>query len=310
MTKTLTNSQRKSFFSCPRRWQFENIIRRRPVEEKESLVFGTAFHRFLEDWWRVPNSNTVTETGVLADPYQNAKLSAMIKAYAEYWSKYQGIYRCVNTEVEFDVPIHAVIGNSRWRLRGKIDATVIVADVNNDSHRELWLVEHKTSSEDISLGSKYWQRLEIDGQIEGYMLGYMKWSGVMPSGIIYDVAKKPRHKPLLQGTAHPEPPEEYFERCYAAIMKTPHEYFIRQSIYKTADKLAEYERNLYHCVKLIDYCVRNDFFPANADGCVGFGTCPYFAVCAGQADIADNTKFQDVNPNPELSIKEAVNAVL
>jgi len=293
MNKTLTNSQRKSFFKCPRRWKFENIDKRRPIEDGAALAFGTAFHKFLEQFWKL---KLEVEKANLPNAYETAKLRALCRAYSEYWDKdnFPWIFNNVQTEVKFECPIKAGKANSHWKYSGKIDAVVEHGD-------GLWLVEHKTTSMDISLGSEYWSRLEIDGQIEGYMLGYMKANnGIVPQGVIYDVARKPCIKPLRQDKPNPETPEEYEQRCYDKLMEEPDKYFVRQKIYKTADKLAEFEKTLYHSARMIDYAVNNDFYPANADGCKGFGTCPYFDVCAGNASITDNFRFQDTTNNPEL----------
>jgi hypothetical protein len=294
MSKILTNSQRKSFFKCPKKWHFENVLKRRPIEDSAALAFGTAFHKFLEEWWTTRNS--IISLPVLADGFETKKLQAMARAYAEHWNGQKECFSDVRAELKFEIPVIANERNSAWNYGGKIDAVA-------EHEGGLWLVEHKTTSQDISLGSDYWSRLEIDGQIEGYIFGYAKSTGTIPAGVIYDVARKPCIKPLRQDKANPETPDEYEERCHAKIMAEPETYLVRRKIYKTANKISDFEKTLYHSARMIDYCVNNSFFPANADGCKGFGTCPYFEVCAGSADISDNYRFTSTDSNPEL--KEA-----
>jgi len=291
MCKILTNSQRKTFFKCPKKWHFENVICRRPIDENAALAFGTAFHKFLEKWWLGAVSSEGFEA--LNNAFEQAKLNAMIEAYESVWGSHHIDFSEAQTEVKFSIPIKANVKDSAWNYEGKIDAVV-------EHEGNAWLVEHKTTSMDIALGSDYWQRLEIDGQIEGYIFGYAKSTGIVPAGVIYDVAKKPQIRPLRQDKDNPETPEEYEARCYETIMKEPDKYLVRQKIYKTADKIAEFEKTLYHSARMIDYAVNNSFFPANADGCKVFGTCPYFDVCSSNAEIADNYRFQDTTPNPEL----------
>jgi hypothetical protein len=290
--KTLTNSQRKAFFKCPRKWHFENILCRRPITDNAALLFGTAFHKFLENWW-IEIGQSADNIPALENKFENAKLRAMCRAYHEHWNTAAKGFSEVKTEVKFEVPIFANKRNSAWSYSGKIDG------ICEDSEG-LWLVEHKTTSSDITEGSEYWSRLEIDGQIEGYMLGFIKSEGIVPNGVIYDVAKKPGIKPLRQDKDNSETPEEYEIRCYETIIKELEKYMVRKKIYKTADKISEFEATLYHSGRMIDYAVNENFFPGNADGCKGFGTCPYFDVCAGNADIMDNYRFLDTTPNPEL----------
>jgi len=290
MNKVLTNSQRKSFFKCPRRWKFENIDKRRPIKDNDALAFGTAFHGFLEKWWL----GLTVESYAMPNAYETAKLKAMAMVYEKQWGHSKKSFSNVQTEVKFECPIKAYKADSHWKYSGKIDAVA-------EHEGGLWLVEHKTSSKDISLGSEYWSCLEIDGQIEGYMLGYAKANGgVVPQGVLYDVARKPCIKPLRQDKPNAETPEEYEQRCFEKMMEEPDKYFVRHKIYKTADKLAEFEKTLYYSAKMIDYSVNNDFYPANADGCEGFGICPYFNVCAGNASLDDNFRFITTTTNPEL----------
>ena len=59
----------------------------------------------------------------------------------------------------------------------------------------LWVVEHKTSSEDIVPGSTYYKRLRINPQITNYIDGARIVYGREPDGVIYDVVKKIKLEP-------------------------------------------------------------------------------------------------------------------
>ena len=58
------------------------------------------------------------------------------------------------------------------------------------------VVEHKTTSEEIALGSPYWKRLELDAQVTKY-LGGARALGYDPQHVLYDVIRKPRIRPML-----------------------------------------------------------------------------------------------------------------
>lgn len=57
------------------------------------------------------------------------------------------------------------------------------------------IVEHKTSSSDVEEGSSYWKRLRLDAQVSTYMVG-ARALGFEPVGVLYDVIRKPRFKPM------------------------------------------------------------------------------------------------------------------
>jgi hypothetical protein len=69
----------------------------------------------------------------------------------------------------------------------------------------VYVLEHKTTALDTSLGSAYWEKLSIDTQVSIYVDG-ATMLGYEIAGCIYDVLKRPQHEPL---TATPEDKREY-----------------------------------------------------------------------------------------------------
>lgn len=57
------------------------------------------------------------------------------------------------------------------------------------------VVEHKTTTADITLGSRYWQRTILDTQISQYMRGAESLPYNIPEGVLYDVIRKPSLAP-------------------------------------------------------------------------------------------------------------------
>lgn len=58
------------------------------------------------------------------------------------------------------------------------------------------VIEHKTTSKEIGIGSPYWRRLELDAQVSKY-IGGARALGHEPDHVLYDVIRKPRIRPLL-----------------------------------------------------------------------------------------------------------------
>ncbi len=59
----------------------------------------------------------------------------------------------------------------------------------------VYVVEHKTSSADITPGAPYWKRLRLDAQVSNYQVG-VRAMGHEPAGTLYDVVGKPTLVPF------------------------------------------------------------------------------------------------------------------
>lgn len=152
-------SQIKQFKACRRAWELnykEGLV---PVEVSEALEIGKRYHKYLEevgngaDLW-VEYSGTFT------------KEYAMARAYERYiWPK----FHVVAAEMEIEKKIGEHI------LHGFVDG------LTDDGY----IVEHKTTSRDISEGGEYEYNLLWDEQV----LAYMSLTGLRK--VYYTVCKKP-----------------------------------------------------------------------------------------------------------------------
>lgn len=160
------------------------------------------------------------------DEFVRAKARAMIAAYDKRWSAAPLV--AIAVELEFDAPLTNPISGqpSRiWREGGKLDvmaarwrddmvvddATLIkIARGEKMPGVEQVIVEHKTSAEDIGIGSFYWRRLRMDGQVSMYFDG-AKALGYDPATLVYDVLAKPTLRP---SKATPEEERQYTKPKY------------------------------------------------------------------------------------------------
>lgn len=153
-TRLITASSVRCFRACQRKYRFAYVDGVRPVREQEALRFGTLWHHGMEAWWQ-RREWTPGE----ADPFDLAKTRALLAGYSARWSL-DGI-EVVAIEQTFRAPLRGVRG---WSIGGKVDGIVRLDG-------RLLLLEHKTSSEDVSAGSDYWARLTIDTQVSIYYDG-------------------------------------------------------------------------------------------------------------------------------------------
>lgn len=340
----LTNSRRNSFGTCHRRHYFEYELGARPVQDAESLRFGTLIHLGLEAWFHGLHQGpdtayrdaiaaiTANAPAQEADAYQQFTALAMMEGYHLRW--HGEILTTLAVEQEFRIPLinPDTLGQSRtWDLSGKIDAIV-------ERDGRALIVEHKTTSYDLSPESSYWTRLAIDGQVSGYYQG-AKSLGYDVAGCLYDVLRKPSMRPgsiplvdesgvkiVLDANGdrvrtkdgkkwretgdskegytlqtRPETPEEWYERLRADIAAQPEKYFRRLEVPRLDADLVEYMSDMWAVGREIADAQKSGRWPRHTRSCDSYGGCPYMDVCAGRESIDNPIRFQRVGIHRELS---------
>ncbi len=209
--------------------------------------------------------------------------------------------------------------------------------VLEDKDGNIWLLEHKTSSEDITPGSNYWKRLSIDTQISKYLLSLIhEFPDRQVMGVVYDVVKKPAlrfgTRPVLDddgkkivrddggvrvfnkngtpkqsasvGTGQyievrDETSEEYEQRCRESIEKS--DGFVEiQKIAQTNETLQEYMKDAWASAEQILYWRERDLWPKNPESCLHYGSCEFLELCVGQSSV-DGIRYRErASAHPEL----------
>lgn len=325
----LTSSRCKVARACRRKHQFRYLLGFRSVVEAAALRFGTLIHLGLEAWWRAAQANLPQEqwlTRALAalegesDPFDLVRAEVLMTGYHFRWKDEP--YEVLTVEVRFETPlVNPVTGHpSRtWRLAGKID--VVVRDLRTG---KVLLVEHKTSSEDISPGSTYWKRLRLDGQVSTYFEGGRSLEFDV-DGCLYDVLKKSALRPfsatpeahrkyhkktgeLYAGQhAADETAAEFRERIGAAVAEDPTGHFARGEVVRLEAELSDALLDVWDLGQQLREEQAADRFPRNPDSCDLFHrACEFFPVCTGEASLEDERLYlKSTEVHPELS-QEAV----
>ena len=327
MTELLTASRLRVFRACPRMhsYMFDRCIR--PLAADSSLRFGTLFHDGVEQWRRARMEGLdPVELGLAAmqarwsaieepDEFEIVRAMELFAGYHLRWQDEP--YRWLAVEAEFRFPlVNPDTGrrSPRWMVAGKIDG--IAEDTRDGS---VWLVENKTSSEDISAGSPYWQRLRIDSQLSVYYDG-ARSLGFDISGVLYDVALRPQHRPKLatpeesrkytaKGFLYAnqreadETPAEFAARIHESIAEDPDKYFARGTVVRLDSELEMSRRCLWQTAKQMRETrdIAEGLF--NPSACFDYNRpCAFFDVCTGAASLGDDHRYHVVtNAHPELS---------
>lgn len=334
LSALLTNSRLKCFRKCIRLHQLKYEMGYRPVSDPEELDFGSAVHAALEAWWLAVKAGLPPdEWYALAiaalrafkarsfDAFACARAEAMISGYHAKWAQDAGQFEVLGVEEAFEYALvnPATGGRSpMWSVAGKLD--VRVKRRSDGAHG---FIDHKTSGEDIGPGSTYWARLKMDTQVSTYFDGGVSL-GHDFSFCLYDVLRKPGQRPLKatplenrklkkDGTPYAnvrledETPEEYQARCMEAILATADDgaakYYQRGEVPRLEAELDAARWELWQQAAQLREANGNNRHPRNPDACTAMGqTCPFFAVCCGEASLENPALFfRTDNVHPELA---------
>lgn len=320
----LTASRLRAFRRCARLETITYVEGWRPVQEEDALAFGTLWHTGLEAWWTAHQRQAPADAlgaGLAAvaskarDLFSQVKVEELLRGYDRKWS--DQAYEVVGVEESFGAPLlnpETMLPSRTWRLAGKIDARA----TNGDGRR--LIVEHKTSSQDISPSADYWAKLQMDHQLSIYTIG-AEALGWTPEGCLYDVVLKPAQKPLLatpvearkytkEGRLYyaaqreqDETPEEYRTRVRKAIEADPDRYFQRREIPRTESQIAEFLADAWAQGRAMREAHLANRAPRNPDACHQFGTCPFWLCCStGSAPDAYPDIYRRLDDvHPELT---------
>lgn len=337
----LTASSSRVARLCQRRYLIEYVLGYRRVRTDERLRFGTLIHSALEAWWRgdmngmtddekLESSMEVLDVTPNVDPYELVRARVMTMGYHLAWCERAAGLEVLGVEERFTAPLE--MGDKRhgrWNLAGRLDVRV-------QSKDGIQVIEHKTTTEDISPESTYWQRLKMDVQVSIYL----KASGALgppAESCIYDVLGKPRHEPsaipvldehgnkvVLDQAGHrvktqqgkwrqtadavqgfvlqtrQETPPEFQSRLAIEVGQTPSRFFSSATVVRLEDETESAMRDLWHLASILDVNTQCNQWMKNPDACFLPGrTCPYISVCAGENTLYSD-EFRRVPVHPEL----------
>jgi hypothetical protein len=249
----LTNSEVSTFQRCSREWQHRYIDHRTGPEPSDAQSRGTRIHQALAHWWTVDGR----AVGDL-QPIERA----MVLGYA---ARYQ---RPHLEQVRVNVPFRVELPGAGVTMVGSLD----VLGVDPTSERTV-IVEHKSTSQDITPGSSYWsERIHCDSQVSTYLLAF-------PDAFVtYDALKVPGMRPLAANSRRKEPEsdDEYVTRVLDDMSETPEKYFQRAAIVRLADEHESFVNDL----TIVAESMHPGAHPRNPRGCFAYGRrCDFFGVC-------------------------------
>jgi len=250
------------------------------------------------------------------------------KHYGHTWGLMHGYDACyrgqtlraVAVEEEFRVPIYNLQGkrlskSRTFDLAGKIDVDAVDGD-------RRYVVDHKTTSDDLGAESTYWQQLAVEGQASLYILA-QHLRGIEVAGAIWDVIRKPGIKPkritkadaalivslpntycefpvspasveyvLHGGKDTTENAELFGYRVARECLNDFDRYFARRPVPRLEHEITEYAAELWDVAQDVVTTRQTGRNTRSSGSCMAYGRpCEYLGICSGY-DSPDSNKWQ------------------
>lgn len=193
------------------------------------------------------------------------------------------------------------------------------------SGEPLWVVETKTSTDDVTYGSTYWKRLAMDEQI-GIYVHAGRALGLNITGVLYDVLVPPGCQPRMSTPVElrkytkptkkdpvsrlyqnqretDESAEEFYQRCLDTIAAEPNKFYVRGEVVRFDSEQSEMQKDVWATAIMMREARRLKLYPRNPSNCVSWGReCDFLSLCCNEASIDDPFLFRkQATEHEELS---------
>lgn len=307
-------SQVNLYKQCPKKYYYNYILKRIPVEKADSLQFGTAWDDISALAWPINIESLIgQETNKVASDYLKRNMDKLSQVDIIVLLT---LFKHYKPEINYSSLYHQAskivyINNRKFIV--KCDTLIRL------KNGETVIREAKHTKLDIQGGSLYWRNLELDAQIGIYCYGFEV------NTVLYDVVKRPTIRPssvdtraafvrfhadnefhsltkkkqseVIKDGLHLVTPEQqrdcYQTRLEADILENRDKYYQMRNVYKTEKKTTVDLENISHWLYLMMLSIQENMWPMNEKSCANFSGCEYFDVCLGNKDIRDECLFVD-----------------
>jgi len=278
----VSHTQLSMFQECPAKYRHYYLRKMRQVKRPTYFILGSAVHAFIEKYYTTRDEALArravdTEFGKVDRALLNAEevhslevdrqiALGICEAYPGFYAQDFDQYQKFICEQQFSIKL----GDHEYM--GFIDVMV------QDAAGDWWIMETKTASAQ-ALNADYFERVQIDSQVTGYMYGAKEILGSFPRGVIYNVIKKPSIR-LKSGETH----QAFQRRVFQEYKQFGKEkaYFTRQELMIGKIQLTRWLKNTKHCTDWLSSLVvqRSKVWPMHTGACTSkYGTCPWLNAC-------------------------------
>jgi len=293
----LSPSKISKFQGCPAKYNFHYNLNIEAIDDDDTARnIGTRIHSYLESWFERTEPGDSSACQALVD---SPVLESTALGYHHRWKGVE--YELLANETERIVDI----GDDQ--LFGIWDKLII------DNQGRTCIVEHKTTRQNIDPGSRYWDRLVLNTQIDFYFLLACKL-GIKIDYILYDVIRIPQLRPLRatpknkrqyyktgdkKGSPRPgtrlkaENPSEFKQRLLAYVTENVYSMYVRKKLFRTQEDIRRTMDDFESLSIQLEVSNGSGAFPRNPNYCYAFNReCEFLPVCTGQTSIDNEQLYQ------------------
>lgn len=339
--RLLTVSRLRTYRECAKKHEIEYLLQYRPRKVGDALAFGTMWHMALEGWWRwhagerthataqaaahaatkdkspADSHHAVTPDVAERATMDRVQVTVLLSFYDALYGDMARASDVLGVERPFQAPLMNPVTGRRsqnWSIAGKVDGVL------RDSEGRIWIVEHKTTRDDLQGGAAdYFLKLAMDAQITHYLIGGMQMGYTEDiEGVLYDVVRRPSEKILRatpkdkrkfkqDGTLYKnqrdtdETLSRYATRITTRIAADTPDFFHQRRVRRTIVDMAEYLSDIWVTALAMRESEIVGVHPRNPEACNRFGRCPWWDACAYGRDLRDNPDWVRIDTaHPEL----------
>jgi len=295
----------KLFRKCKRKFFWKYVFRLSSRQESSPLVISNTMHKGLAEWYsgkrismkkiatRIVNETQkrIEQNVNFYDQAEYDKLqillntiTGMLMAYAKFYSKDKEIWSVTkkDTEVWFQTNLGS------FDFKGRIDLLPL-------QRGKQLVLDHKVVSQ---IGQSFVEKLSMDGQLRGYILGCRKGLNRSPKRVVYNLIRKCK---LRQKSN--ESLKEFSERICLDYVDRPDFYFQRETLIFSNNDVKAFEHDLRKTHAEYSWLIDNASNPldpkewtCNDAACDDyFRTCEFFPLCAGCLDVGTSRLYTQYN---------------
>lgn len=247
-------SKVKLFKACRRAYFFKHIEKLVPVEKAEALETGLRYHDYIEGLYKGEEITGFSKEAAMAKAYEKYILPKIPKVTPELWFS------------------EVISGHT---LTGRIDG------ITPDG----CVVEHKTTSADISPNGEYEYSLMWDEQIPAYM------AAKKTNKIKYTVCRKPTIRLKKDETE-----EEFFARMVAWYDEDTESKIRTFDVYRDQEEIEQFMRDFVGICEEMESAEATKKLYRNTCHCSAWGRrCEYSSICLNYDPNSVYVEFEKKN---------------
>lgn len=312
----ITASRMESWNLCRRKAHYRYVEGYDAKIPGAALLFGHAWHAFLEYWWMGRRDWEEIRERCWApfreqmDGLAYVCLQELCYGYDLAHKEEAEAYEVIALEKEFRAPLFDPSASTRNGTMQEISAAFMVGGkidgiLRKKADGSVGLKENKSTKQTIeSDADPYWDKLVMDHQLSTYTIG-ADVLGYDAAWALYDVVRKPSIRPDKRKGE--DSVEKFRPRLRENIRENLKSYFRWREIPRQHKEVFHALRDIWDIARMMEISKAGDLNPRNPNACFKYGAshrCAFYETCLGNVSLDENPDLKRSAPFQELEVPE------